>query len=192
MARLTLASLCGVFVAACGSESVVPVLDAAAGVAAEAAAPDVACDGVSDVPPGVPASYPKFIPMVLQVASLGGPVLSAPRGVPVFVADPAIGVDPDVARVELFLSAYARSQTWRTQLESGVWGVPDENTLFIVMLDGSRQIHQGTNRTCEGRGGYHSDLRGQSFRRVAHDRFDAGGRARGLSRAENFYRGDRR
>ncbi len=210
MARLTLASVCAVFVAACGSESVVPVLDAAADVAVEAAAPDVASDVAPDVAPDKPrvaAPYPAFIPMVPQVASLGGPVLAAPRLVPVFVADPAIGVDPDVARVELFLSAYARSQTWRTQLEeygvgpgtvasavhvssaglnvgvvssarfitwlssqieSGVWGVPDENTLFIVMLDGSRQIQLGTNRTCEGVGGYHSDLRGQSFRRVAY------------------------
>ena len=213
MARsILLLPLLSALASACGSESSPTSADAsvdAPSVAVDASSPDASADAPSDVPVDVPvaAPFPAFTPMVPEVVSLGGPVLRSPRMVPVFIADPGVGIDPEVARVELFLTAYAGSQTWRAQLEeygvgpgsvapalrvstaglgsglipsarlinwlsaqveSGAWGTPDEDTLYLLMLDGSRQVSLGPSRTCEGVGGYHSDLRGQSFRRVAY------------------------
>lgn len=212
MRRTLLALLTSALIAGCGAGvETAPGADADLGDASAddgSLIVDVYVPDVPDAPTRQPSPvYPAFRPAAPTVVSGGGPVLRAPRIVPVFVASGADTTWPD-ERAEIdFMRRYVASATWRAQvteygvgagtvtdayhsdgaglpagtvtatrfrtwvlnqIESRAWGAPDENTLYILMLDARRQVQSGADATCRGIGGYHSDLRDIERRSIAY------------------------
>ena len=195
---LSLSALVG-----CGADIVSGVADAAADDTPDAdlaffdarvASPDVRDAAVREAS----SVYPAFRPTQPTVVSSGGPVLRAPRLVPVWVSGADGAPSPDEGMLMEFLRQYMASETWlsqvseygvgagtvldavhsngaglpagtfsaallrtwiQTQFERGAWGEYADDTLFVVMLDHARQVQSGNDATCQGIGGFHSDLR---------------------------------
>ncbi len=111
--------------AGCGS-SLTDGADASTdGAASTDAALDVAETFVAPVDTGVdtgpPAPFPAFHPVLPQVANRGGPVIAAPRIVPVFFSTGDAGTYPFESDLRAFLAAYMASPEWIAQV--GEYGV---------------------------------------------------------------------
>ncbi len=130
--------LLAVALGACGGADPAPQPDASPDADVESVADaEVAADAEAprDVLREASAPYPAFRPEAPAVASAGGPVLRAPRLVPVFVrvGDPVDG--PEERLVMQFLTRYASSATWRAQLEE--YGVGEGSVAPAVHTDGA-------------------------------------------------------
>jgi hypothetical protein len=122
MKRTLLPLLAGALLFGCsGDDLAAPAGDASP----DAGAPDAFDNYIVDVPvvDAAPADvhmpspvYPAFRPAAPAVANSGGPVLHAPRLVPVFVSSGDGGTWPDEASELEFMRRYLASSTWLAQV----------------------------------------------------------------------------